>query len=219
MFSCAAALNPLLNVEGVENLIDEVNINLTLNINYDDADDPVSASNFTNFFTQCYNYYNNLYGSRPREEIAQPKTKDSLKNKILDLASRKKARTSSSLDELGLYTKTQFSDFMSSEEIENFDILNWWKGKANTYPVLAYMARDLLTVQASTVASESAFSLSGRVLNERRSRLNEESLEVCICYKDYLDSLKRKQHITALEESSEEIEDEMDALNLQAEDD
>ena len=40
--------------------------------------------------------------------------------------------------------------------------------------------RDILTVQASTVASESAFSFSGRVLNERRSRLSPQSLEVCI---------------------------------------
>ncbi|KAK8965717.1 hypothetical protein KSP40_PGU020154 [Platanthera guangdongensis] len=49
---------------------------------------------------------------------------------------------------------------------------------------MTYMTRDLLTIQASTVASESVFSLSGRVLNERRSRLSEESLEICICYKD-----------------------------------
>ncbi|GJY31519.1 putative transcription elongation factor SPT5-like protein 1 [Tanacetum coccineum] len=31
------------------------------------------------------------------------------------------------------------------------------------------MARDLLTVQASTVASESAFSISGRIISKRRS--------------------------------------------------
>ncbi|KAK8921704.1 hypothetical protein KSP39_PZI020252 [Platanthera zijinensis] len=75
------------------------------------------------------------------------------------------------------------------------------------------MARDLLTIQASIVVSESAFSLSGRIL-KRRSRLNEESLELYICYKDYLDATKRKPHISALEESSEEIEEEMDNLNL-----
>ncbi|KAK8936729.1 hypothetical protein KSP39_PZI012569 [Platanthera zijinensis] len=212
-FSCAAALNPLFTVDGVENLIDEINVNLNINLSFDNVDD-VSITKFSSIFTECFNYYDNLYKSRLREEITQPKTKDSFTNKILELASRKKARTSSSLNELGLYTKTQFRDFMTAEEIKNFDILKWWKDKVNTYPILACMTRDLLTIQASTVVSESAFSLSDRILNKRRSRLNEESLELCICYNDYLDATKRKQYISALEESSEEIEEEMDNLHL-----
>ncbi|KAE8675306.1 Ubiquitin-like protein ATG12 [Hibiscus syriacus] len=57
--------------------------------------------------------------------------------------------------------------------------------KEAQFPILAAMARDLLTVQASTVASESAFSVSGRVISQRRSRLSPESVEVCICLKDY----------------------------------
>ncbi|GJZ37606.1 zinc finger BED domain-containing protein RICESLEEPER 2 [Tanacetum coccineum] len=61
------------------------------------------------------------------------------------------------------------------------------------------MARDLLTVQASTVASESAFSISGRIISERRSRLTPESVEVCVCLKDYLDGVDRVQHETSLE--------------------
>ncbi|KAE8713898.1 cationic amino acid transporter 8, vacuolar-like [Hibiscus syriacus] len=74
--------------------------------------------------------------------------------------------------------------------------------KEAQFPILAAMAaRDLLTVQASTVASESAFSISGRVISQRRSRLSPESVEVCICLKDYLDGATRKQHITTLEDS------------------
>ncbi|GJT85454.1 putative transcription elongation factor SPT5-like protein 1 [Tanacetum coccineum] len=57
----------------------------------------------------------------------------------------------------------------------NFDIGIVEEGKSNS--ILSAMARDLLTVQASTVASESAFSISGRIISERRSRLtpNRES--------------------------------------------
>ncbi|KAE8731277.1 hypothetical protein F3Y22_tig00002840pilonHSYRG00913 [Hibiscus syriacus] len=73
--------------------------------------------------------------------------------------------------------------------------------KEAQFPILAAMARDLLTVQASTVASESAFSVSGRVISQRRSRLSPESVEVCICLKDYLDGAARKQHITTLEDA------------------
>ncbi|GJY55904.1 RNA-directed DNA polymerase, eukaryota [Tanacetum coccineum] len=85
------------------------------------------------------------------------------------------------------------------EEFTNFDILAWWKEREIQFPILSAMARDLLTVQASTVASESAFSISGRIISERRSRLTPESVEVCVCLKDYLDGLDRVQHETSLE--------------------
>ncbi|KAE8696003.1 Cyclin-D2-1 [Hibiscus syriacus] len=90
---------------------------------------------------------------------------------------------------------------MTFEEFESLDILAWWKEKEAQFPILPAMARDLLTVQASTVASESAFSVSGRVISQRRSRLSPESVEVCICLKDYLDGAARKQHITTLEDA------------------
>ncbi|GJU78070.1 zinc finger BED domain-containing protein RICESLEEPER 2 [Tanacetum coccineum] len=65
------------------------------------------------------------------------------------------------------------------------------------------MARDLLSVQASTVASKSAFSTSGRVLSIRRTRLTPTSLEICICLKDHLDAAERIQHIASLEDRLE----------------
>src|ERR1044071_2999428 len=61
------------------------------------------------------------------------------------------------------------------------------------------MARDLLTVQASTVASESAFSISGRVISIRRTRLTPPSVEMAICLKDYLDAAERVQNTRSLE--------------------
>ncbi|GKE82241.1 hypothetical protein Tco_1552241 [Tanacetum coccineum] len=42
-------------------------------------------------------------------------------------------------------------------------------------------------------------SISGRIISERRSRLTPESVEVCICLKDYLDGVHRVQHETSLE--------------------
>nr|GEW14007.1 putative AC transposase [Tanacetum cinerariifolium] len=61
------------------------------------------------------------------------------------------------------------------------------------FPVLSRMAIDLISVQASSVASESAFSTSGRVLSIRRTRLTPTSLEMCMCLKDHLDAKERKQ--------------------------
>ncbi|WVZ61894.1 hypothetical protein U9M48_011702 [Paspalum notatum var. saurae] len=60
---------------------------------------------------------------------------------------------------------------------ENFDILAWWKSNASEYPTISRMARDILAVQASTVASESAFSMRRRILSDFRSRLTSKTVE------------------------------------------
>ena len=44
------------------------------------------------------------------------------------------------------------------EDNEDFDILEWWKKQQIKYPVLSIIARNVLTVPVSTVASEAAFS-------------------------------------------------------------
>jgi hypothetical protein len=54
---------------------------------------------------------------------------------------------------------------------ENFNVLDWWKAAGTRYPTLRMIARDIYVILVSTVASESAFSTSGRVLSEHRSRL------------------------------------------------
>ncbi|KAJ3705867.1 hypothetical protein LUZ61_009572 [Rhynchospora tenuis] len=69
---------------------------------------------------------------------------------------------------------------------DEFDILTWWKLKVPKYPVLSRLTRDILAVPASTVASESTFSTSGRTLSTVRNCLNDESMEALICAQDWL---------------------------------
>ncbi|GAU31155.1 hypothetical protein TSUD_315800 [Trifolium subterraneum] len=57
---------------------------------------------------------------------------------------------------------------------------------SSRFPVLANIARDLLAIPVSTVASESAFSTGGRVLDEYCSRLSTRTVEALICTKDWL---------------------------------
>ncbi|XP_026396961.1 zinc finger BED domain-containing protein RICESLEEPER 2-like [Papaver somniferum] len=71
----------------------------------------------------------------------------------------------------------------------DFDILTWWKTNSPTYPILARMARDILAVPVSTVASESAFSSGGRVVTEYRSSLASDTVEALTCIKDWLPEL------------------------------
>nr|GEW31920.1 putative AC transposase [Tanacetum cinerariifolium] len=53
----------------------------------------------------------------------------------------------------------------------------FWKEKETMFPIRSRMAMDLISVQASSVASESVFSTSGRVLSMRRTKLTPASLK------------------------------------------
>lgn len=67
-----------------------------------------------------------------------------------------------------------------------FDILSWWKLKQAEFPILCKLARDFLCIQVSTVASESAFSAGGRVVDPFRTRLDPEAVQALVCTKDWI---------------------------------
>ncbi|KAL5577836.1 hypothetical protein UlMin_019535 [Ulmus minor] len=64
---------------------------------------------------------------------------------------------------------------------DKFDILAWWKLNSQKYKIVSQIAKDVLAVQVSTVASESAFSTSGRILDSFRSSLSPKMVEALIC--------------------------------------
>ncbi|KAK3204788.1 hypothetical protein Dsin_018834 [Dipteronia sinensis] len=73
----------------------------------------------------------------------------------------------------------------------DFDILTWWKTNGNKYPILARVDRDVLVIPVSTIASESAFSTSGRVVSLYRSNLHPDTLEALMCPQNWLWADKR----------------------------
>ncbi|KAK0600812.1 hypothetical protein LWI29_018651 [Acer saccharum] len=76
------------------------------------------------------------------------------------------------------------------EQVENntpnFDILSWWKVNKGKYPILAKIAKDILAIPVSTVASESAFSASGRFLSPHHRRLHPDTLEALMCAQNWI---------------------------------
>ena len=68
----------------------------------------------------------------------------------------------------------------------SFEVLLWWKDNANKYSILSLIARDILAIPISTVASESAFSTSGRILESFRSSLSPKMVETLVCTQSWL---------------------------------
>ncbi|XP_078153675.1 zinc finger BED domain-containing protein RICESLEEPER 2-like [Carex rostrata] len=64
---------------------------------------------------------------------------------------------------------------------KNFNVLEWWKVNCVKFPILSLFTRDILGIPISTVASESAFSAGGRVLDDYRSSLTKDMVELLIC--------------------------------------
>ena len=58
--------------------------------------------------------------------------------------------------------------------------------QSQRYPTLRKVARDIFAIPVTTVASESAFSMSGRIVDDHRSRLTSKMLEVLMCYQNWL---------------------------------
>ena len=78
--------------------------------------------------------------------------------------------------------------------VGEFDILAWWKNKREQYPILSQIVRDVMAIQVSTVASESAFSADGRVVDPYRSRLDPEMVQALICIKDWVAAARKGAH-------------------------
>ena len=209
IFTCAAAVNPCYNVTGVEGLIKKISIALGLHKDKNYIQNQINS--FNNYFASLFDIYAVKYGqtasiysgftdttSGASSSGGRESYNVEMYNFILE-EQNKKQRTITPSSELGIYMGSNFIKFMTLEQFQNCDVLAWWKEKEAQFPILSIMARDLLTVQASTVASESAFSFSGRVISKLRTNLSPLAVETCVCLKDYLDSVERIQHLSPLE--------------------
>jgi len=63
----------------------------------------------------------------------------------------------------------------------NIDVLEWWKSNIHHFPDLALMAKDLLSISITMVASESTFNIGSMILNKYRNCLLSTSVEAIIC--------------------------------------
>ncbi|KAH9771789.1 BED-type domain-containing protein [Citrus sinensis] len=75
----------------------------------------------------------------------------------------------------------------SEDEIDDrFDVLGWWSANSARFRTLSQIAKDVLAIPVSIVASESAFSTGGRVVDAFRSSLTPTMVEALICSQQWL---------------------------------
>lgn len=68
---------------------------------------------------------------------------------------------------------------------KNKDPLTWWKNNEKQFPILAQMARDYLSIPATSVPSEQVFSAGKNLITDKRNRLVGKTIRMCLCLRSW----------------------------------
>ncbi|XP_042503194.1 uncharacterized protein LOC122080309 [Macadamia integrifolia] len=66
------------------------------------------------------------------------------------------------------------------------DVLDWWKANSTRYPRLSVMARDFLTIQATSVAPDELFCRKGDEIDKQRCCLPHSSMQALLCIQSWI---------------------------------
>ncbi|XP_016652618.1 PREDICTED: zinc finger BED domain-containing protein RICESLEEPER 2-like [Prunus mume] len=97
---------------------------------------------------------------------------------------------------------TLLNDMAASMKKKYDKYWGWWRINGLKYPTLASIANDVLAIPTSTIASESCFSTSGRVIDSFRSSLSPRMVEALICSQNWIRSedISSLQYVPSIEE-------------------
>ena len=74
-------------------------------------------------------------------------------------------------DEIREYISTRLT-----EKPDPDNVLQWWRFNKDRFPALSKLARCVLCIPASSAPSERAFSVCGRIIEERRTCLAPQAI-------------------------------------------
>ena len=124
-----------------------------------------------------YNNYKEKYGNDISSTTSNSTSSSHLYKSALEMFKSRKKTTTSSPNNVTYIDRYISVDTIPFEYNENFDILAWWKMQQIKYSVLSIIARNVLTVPVSTIASKAAFSAGGRVIGEKSYGLSPQAIE------------------------------------------
>ncbi|KAF7841314.1 zinc finger BED domain-containing protein RICESLEEPER 2-like [Senna tora] len=114
------------------------------------------------------------------------------------------------IEESNLENKSEIDQYLFEPHEKmcfQFDIFNWWKVNSTKFLILALIARDILAMPISTVASESGFSTEGReylILIEIHCL--KKTIKAIICAQNWLRSKPLSMEIEECADDIEKIE-------------
>ena len=140
-------------------------------------------------------------------EILKNDYQDSNFDKKPDLTGKKKQKVIEvdeyTVDFNSIYLKKKDSEFSLETEINDYlkvsrvdistNILQWWKNHEKSYPRISKMARDILSIQATSCPVERLFSSAALIQTQKRTCLSDESLKGLICLHSWMKSSLRKE--------------------------
>lgn len=116
----------------------------------------------------------NIYGASENKDIASVSFAEEIARK------KRRANISVATDELTQYLSEPPAPIQT-------DVLEWWKVNNSRYPRLSLMARDFLSVQATSVAPEELFSSKGDEIDRQRFGLPTSTAQALYCIKSWTD--------------------------------
>lgn len=72
------------------------------------------------------------------------------------------------------------------------DVLSFWRSNKSKYSILSIMARDILSMPITTVASESSFSIGSQIISKYRGPITPDNAEALLCTRGWLYGYKGK---------------------------
>nr|GEY14939.1 zinc finger BED domain-containing protein RICESLEEPER 2 [Tanacetum cinerariifolium] len=112
------------------------------------------------------------------------------------------------LEESGsIESESELTRYLNEPRIRytrDFDILEWWKLNAPRFPIVSRMEKDILPIQITMMAAESAFSTGGRVLNPYRTNMSYPVVEALIYNQDWV----RKSRKAIIDDNADILNDD-----------
>ena len=194
-------LNPCMKYNNMCHFSTLIYTNLEINTNHDSEqvqpDLWTATADAKDYIEKLYNHYADLFdlavptnitptiSHHPPEEPSSSKrpAHSGFSDSFYDLncwnSVDERTYTSTYREELKYYLRTAPED-----RRRRINTLDWWRSNETQYPVLSRLARDILNVPMSTVASKSAFSQERQQLGDNRHSLGSNAMNVLVCLRD-----------------------------------
>ena len=115
------------------------------------------------------------------EEPAKKKKKETAMSFLLGMTTQDDSDSSTEVDRFVAESQLQPDD----------DALEWWGRNEHRFPMVANLARRLLCVPATSVPSERIFSTAGMIVNNLRSSLSPDNVDMLIFLNKNLPSIHK----------------------------